>query len=126
MRSLLAILAAAALVAACAPRPEPTCETRPDGARLFVDHDTAAYGDLVRALRNDPNHMVALAPPGDVRVVGAGSGPGICKTDRKFAKVVTITYPARDDRHIGASLDLYFGQDDRVAVAEFYTMLLAP
>jgi len=126
MRSLPVVAVAVILLAACAPAAQPTCETRPDSVRLFVDPDTGAYSDLVRALRNNPDQMISLAASTYVRVVGTTAGPLICKTDRKFAKVVTITYPSRDKRHIGAILDLYFGEDGRVEVAEFYTMLLAP
>jgi hypothetical protein len=113
------------LAAACTPRPTPSCETGPDGVRLFIDRESGAYGDLVQALRNDPNQMIALAPPNAVRI-GGSSRPAICKTDHTFAKVVTITYPSRNERHIGPILELYFGQDGRVEVAELGIMLLAP
>jgi hypothetical protein len=126
MRSLAVVVLAAALAAACAPTAKSTCETRPDGVRLFVDPDAAAYGDVVEALRRDPQRMVASPPAGGALSSSKAFGPLICKTDRPFARTVHIQYPSRDQRHVGAFLDLYLDEGGRVGTAEFYVMLLAP
>lgn len=94
--------------------------------RLFIDRNTGDYGDLVEALRRAPDRMVASAPANGGEVGVAPSGPLICKSSHAFPKVVGITYPPRNARQIGANLDLYFGEDGRVAVAEFYVIPLAP
>ena len=126
MRSLPVVGVAALLLAACAPAAKPTCETRSDGVRFFVDPDATAYGDIVEALRRDPDRMVTAAPAGGQYSSPTSAGPLICKTDRKFPRRVSITYPSRDKRHVGAIVDLYLGEGGRVEVAEFYIMLLAP
>ena len=125
MQSLPFVLVAAALLAGCAPEPKPTCETRPDGVHLYVGRDSDAYGDIVGALRSNPDGMVALAPSASGNI-GRTSGPLICETGRAFPKSVHISYPPRNTQQVGAGLDLYFGQDGRVDVAEFYVIPLAP
>ncbi len=126
MRRLAVVVLTAALAAACAPKAKSTCETRPDGVRLFVDPDAAAYGDIVEALRRDPQRMVGSPPAGGEYASMGASGPLICKTDRRFAGTVLIQYPSRDEHHIGASLALYVDQSGRVDTAEFYVTPLAP
>jgi hypothetical protein len=126
MRSLPIVAISAAILASCAPVAPPTCETRSDGVRLFVDRNTGDYGDLVEALRRDPNRMLESAPAAGGNVGVRPGGPLICKSSRTFPKEVGIAYPPRTAQQIGANLDLYFGEDGKVAVAEFYVIPLAP
>ena len=100
--------------------------TRPDGLRLFVDENTGDYGDLVEALRHDPHRMIASAPSVGGEVGVKPVGPLICKSRRAFPKSVGIVYPPRNQRQVGANLDLYFDENGQVAVAEFYVIPLAP
>jgi hypothetical protein len=125
MRSLTLITVAATLVASCAPHAKPTCETRPDGLRLFVGENAEAYGDIIGALRSDPDRMEALARSTNVNA-STTSGPAICKTDHAFQRSVRFVYPPRKADQVGATLDLYFGAKGRVEVAEFYVIPLAP
>jgi hypothetical protein len=126
MRSLPIVAISAVILASCAPVTQPTCETKPNGVRLFVDRNTGDYGDLVEALRRDRNRMVASAPASGGEVGVRPVGPLICKSSHAFPKVVGIAYPPRNAQQIGANLDLYFGEDGQVAVAEFYVIPLAP
>jgi len=126
MRSLPIVAISAVTLASCAPVAQPTCETGPNGMHLFVDRNTGDYGDLVEALRRDPDQMVASAPATGGQVGVRPVGPLICKSNRTFPKVVGIAYPPRNARQISANLDLYIGKDGKVAIAEFYVIPLAP
>ena len=126
MRGLLFVAITASLLASCAPAAKPICETTPGGVRLFVDRNTGDYGDLIEALRRDPNRMVESAPAAGGEIGVRPVGPLICKSGRSFPRVVGIAYPPRTARQVGANLDLYFGEDGKVAVAEFYVIPLAP
>ena len=126
MQSLLIVVISVVILTSCAPMAQPTCETGSNGVHLFVDRNTGDYGDLVAALRRAPDQMVASAPAAGGEIGVRPVGPLICKSSRTFPKVVGIAYPPRNARQVGANLDLYFGPDGRVVVAEFYVIPLAP
>ncbi|HWW26257.1 MAG TPA: hypothetical protein VNZ85_10225 [Caulobacter sp.] len=90
-----------------------------------MGENAEAYDDVVSALHSDPDRMEAVArssTPNEAET----SGPAVCKTDHAFKRSVRFVYPPRKADQVGATLDLYFGKNGQVEVAEFYVIPLAP
>lgn len=98
---------------------------------LFVDPEGNAYSSVTSQLRAGHfEEVLAAAKSASVGGVREGSlsgnKPSICNKGIPYPRTVHITYPTRSDRHVGAFVDLYYDQNDRLQVAEFMVMLLAP
>lgn len=122
------ILATLALVfsSSCSQAAEQNDVSTPGGVRLCIGDDAAPYEDVVGPLRRDEfeqliqssNNARYISPPG-------GVSPRVCDA-RTSPKVMIVTYPPRDDQHVGATLRLYFGSGNEVKLAEFYVTDLMP
>lgn len=116
------------LVAACAKKPDRGYELSPSGVMLCIDRKSDAYRDISAAMRRDQFEDLMNSAPGDKRTVTPPEGvaPLTCDVGRKFPKALNINYAPRTDKQVGATLRLYYDNNQRVAAAEFYIIDLAP
>lgn len=131
--AILPILTVAAVLltgaTSCAPKAGWRCEAAASGVVLFIDPEAAPYAEVIeqlRAGRFEDLVAAAEATPGQGVQRRSNGVPNICHKDTTYPKVTEITYPSRSDRHIGPILELFYDEQDRLQVAEFGVMLLAP
>lgn len=129
MNIKMVILAAFSIAgASCAPSSNATCQAISKDIKVYIGDNASAYGDLVGMLqKGEFDKILALAPSmgGEVREYRDHT-PSYCKFYGKVEKSKEVLYPSRRGNEIGGSLEIYYGVDGNVKVAEFYVTPIAP
>jgi hypothetical protein len=116
------LVAAALLNTSCAGSGGEACERISSGAQIYVDRHARGYDDISHSVASGSfdNLIAGKAIKSGHLVNDVGLRPKVCKVKGGIVRSIGITYPPRRAQDVGANVDLYYGADGRVLVAEFY------